>query len=93
MDDTQMLNDFMREQERRVDFGHSLLFRKVQYNENTEVTSDHVLKREELDHLAENLKQDQISEDFDGDYIHQTHKRIMSTMQYLMVDIGLTTRY
>jgi hypothetical protein len=52
------------------------------------------MTKSELDGLINSLQSGgPVVDDFDGDYLQVTHKRIMSTLQYLLSDIGLGQRF
>ena len=56
--------------------------------------SPKIMTKSELDSLINSLQTDAlVVEDFDGDYLQVTHQKIMSTLQYLLSDIGLSQRF
>ena len=62
-----------------MDFGHSVLFRKVKMGESVNIESSKVLSRDEAERLVDTLKQ-KMSDSVDGEYMLHTYSKIMSTL-------------
>jgi hypothetical protein len=64
------------------------------HSQSTAIQAQNVLTANEVEELLKSLKNERrVTDEFDGEYLQQTQRKIMQTLWYLMSEIGLSQRF
>ena len=97
LNDSIILSNFLAQQDKRIDFGSSELFQKVENGEpldlqNSSETSKVPLTSEELEGLISLVRRNTNEQVQTRDFQIRSHDKIMDTLSVLMNEIGLGYR-